>query len=146
MSEKRFVSLETREKIRQSRLGKKWSEEDKDKMRGPRPNMIGNQNSKGHAPNKTSFKKGHGLGSSNVNWNGGVSLNKRRLNEPRYREWRTAVFIRDNFICQECGQSGGDLESHHIKRWADFPELRYEISNGKTLCLKCHNKTKRKLK
>jgi hypothetical protein len=58
MSEKRIVTLETREKIRQSRLGKKWSEENKNKMRGSRPSMLGNQNAAGNGPNKTSFKKG----------------------------------------------------------------------------------------
>ena len=42
--------------------------------------------------NSGSFKKGHGLGESNINWNGGISLNKRRLNEPRYIKWRKKVF------------------------------------------------------
>ncbi len=57
------------------------------------------------------------------------------------REWRNAVFERDSYICQECGQVGGRLEAHHKKPYKAFPELRYEISNGVTLCKKCHTET-----
>jgi len=57
--------------------------------------------------------------------------------EVKYRKWRTAVFQRDNWTCQTCG-SNGFVEGHHIKSWANFPKLRYEINNGVTLCKKCH--------
>lgn len=57
-------------------------------------------------------------------------------------EWRNAVFTRDNYTCHECGQQGGCLQAHHVEPFAYFPELRYEISNGQTLCCKCHDKTK----
>ena len=64
-----------------------------------------------------------------------------------HKEWRNKVFKRDNFICQDCGIRNGNgvevyLEAHHIKRWADYPESRFELSNGLTLCRECHNKTK----
>jgi 5-methylcytosine-specific restriction endonuclease McrA len=57
-------------------------------------------------------------------------------------EWRKSVFERDNHTCQECGKRGGYLEAHHVKPFAFFPELRYELSNGQTMCRPCHNKTK----
>jgi len=61
-------------------------------------------------------------------------------NSREYFEWKSRVNVRDNFICQECGKKGN--EAHHKKSWRDFPELRFEISNGITLCLDCHKKCK----
>lgn len=57
-------------------------------------------------------------------------------------QWRKDVFERDNYTCQFCGIRGAKLEADHIKPFAYFPELRYKLSNGRTLCRKCHDKTK----
>lgn len=56
-----------------------------------------------------------------------------------YREWRIKVLGRDKFTCQECGKTGGILQAHHIKAWADHPKLRHKIDNGLTLCVGCHS-------
>ncbi len=53
---------------------------------------------------------------------------------PELIEWRKAVFKRDDYTCQECGIRGTYLEADHIKPFAFFPELRTELSNGRTLC------------
>lgn len=58
------------------------------------------------------------------------------------KEWRKSVFERDKYICQECNQKGGELEAHHKLPFGFFPELRFDINNGVTLCRKCHDKTK----
>ncbi len=59
----------------------------------------------------------------------------------RYKQWRYDVFSRDRFACQGCGDAkGGNLHAHHIKSFSDFPSLRYEISNGITLCERCHKR------
>ena len=56
-----------------------------------------------------------------------------------YDEWRNAVYLRDCFTCQKCGDStGGNLIAHHIEGYTDNLELRTEASNGITLCEKCH--------
>lgn len=55
-----------------------------------------------------------------------------------YTEWRKSVFNRDNYTCQNCNLIGGFLEAHHIKSFKDFFDLRYEQSNGITLCKQCH--------
>ncbi|MGM0214928.1 HNH endonuclease [Enterococcus sp. AZ109] len=61
-----------------------------------------------------------------------------------YARWRTAVYERDNFVCQKCGQVGGDLNAHHVKPFAKFPDLRFDISNGQTLCETCHKNIHRR--
>lgn len=56
----------------------------------------------------------------------------------RYIDWRTYIFERDSYTCQVCNKVGGVLNAHHIKQWAYYPELRYEVNNGITLCADCH--------
>lgn len=75
-------------------------------------------------------------------WRGGVSkVNKLIRKSLEYKVWREAVFKRDNYTCTGCHTRGGELHADHIKQFAYFPELRLELSNGRTLCRKCHEKT-----
>jgi hypothetical protein len=60
-----------------------------------------------------------------------------------YYYWRTSVLNRDGHVCKiNNGDCQGKLEVHHILSWKDFPELRYEINNGITLC-QAHHPRKR---
>lgn len=58
------------------------------------------------------------------------------------QDWRKAIFERDDYTCQHCHIRGTYLEADHIKPFAFFPALRFELSNGRTLCRPCHDKTK----
>ena len=85
-------------------------------------------------------------------WNKGLLSDPKRKNRLKemgtwqYIEWRKSVFERDNFICQMCKTRGGELIADHIKMWALYPELRYDINNGQTLCKECSKeKTKKEL-
>ena len=69
------------------------------------------------------------------------SENDKTRQSTTYKAWRMAVLIRDNFTCQRCGKKGGYLEADHIKPFAYFPELRFDVSNGRALCPSCHRKT-----
>lgn len=60
------------------------------------------------------------------------------------KRWRRDVLNRDNHTCQHCGHQGEGLHAHHIKPWRDFPEQRYELSNGLTLCEQCHRQEHKK--
>jgi len=79
-------------------------------------------------------------GKDHWNWKGGVMKGRKDRNLGIYKNWRRYVFERDNYTCQHCNKRGGDLEADHIKPWVDYPDLRYEVDNGRTLCLVCHRK------
>lgn len=79
------------------------------------------------------------LAENNPNWQGGkTSLNNRIRRSKNYKEWRFQVFKRDDFTCKECGIKGIYLEADHIKPFSFYPELRFNLNNGRTLCRDCH--------
>jgi len=83
-------------------------------------------------------------GSKNHFWKGGISSENKTLRRSlKFRKWREDVFERDNYVCQICGFFSGqgkhiDLHPHHIKPFSDFPDLRFDVKNGVTLCRNCH--------
>lgn len=95
-------------------------------------------------------------GENHPNWKGGVTklMDKIKVHY-KYRQWRSDIFTRDNFTCQECRQRGGNLEAHHLKRISDILQENFiktidnainceeiwNINNGQTLCRDCHKKT-----
>lgn len=56
----------------------------------------------------------------------------------KMRIWRKLVLERDNYTCQICGGKESDLNVHHIKCFSLYPESRFDVNNGITLCKKCH--------
>jgi hypothetical protein len=58
-----------------------------------------------------------------------------------YKAWRKAVFERDSYTCQLCGQRGKRLEADHIQPIAVRPDLIVSVNNGRTLCVTCHRQT-----
>jgi hypothetical protein len=82
------------------------------------------------------------LKENNPNYiDGRTRLGCRHPQDMKLAIWRESVFVRDDYTCQVCFVRGGYLEAHHIKSWSKYPELRYELSNGQTLCKKCHKLT-----
>jgi hypothetical protein len=60
---------------------------------------------------------------------------RQERSDTAYKEWRKTVWFRDLFTCKMNSKDcSGRIEAHHILSWADFPELRYEVNNGITLC------------
>ncbi len=84
-------------------------------------------------------------GPNNPRWKGGVGRSYRDgYYSKEYREWREEVFKRDGYACQNCfvqGNRGAYLTAHHVKSFAQHPELRFDVSNGQTLCDHCHSLT-----
>ena len=74
-------------------------------------------------------------------WRGGTgTLRQIDMRRDEYKQWRKQVFERDNYTCQLCGVHGCYLEADHIRPWVSYPELRYDVTNGRTLCRPCHMK------
>lgn len=89
-------------------------------------------------------------------WKGGyssvISLIRKCF---KYRQWVSDIFMRDDYVCQNCGVKGGILNAHHIKSFSlivrenniDTVEKAIEceelwnLNNGQTLCIDCHRKT-----
>lgn len=87
-------------------------------------------------------KKGLYLGNKHPNWQGGITpINQKIKNSIEYKLWRLSVFERDKFTCVLCGAKGVYLNADHIKPFSLFPKLRFNINNGRTLCVPCHEKT-----
>ena len=106
-------SKETIEKIRKSRIGKKHTIDTRIKM----------SNSK--------------KGDKSYQWKGGISRFQ-RIYFGDVDSWRRDVFERDNYSCTKCGDRDTKIHADHIKPWSKYPELRFEITNGRTLCIPCH--------
>lgn len=92
---------------------------------------------KEHTPwNK--YKKAYNSGEKHPQWIAARTLvrrsDKKHL-DSRYKQWMREVKNRDGWKCKMSNDDcSGCLEAHHICRWQDFPELRYEVNNGITLC------------
>lgn len=90
-------------------------------------------------------RKGRPSGPDAPSWRGGVTLTPDKIRlTPRYKRFRKAVLQRDQYRCVECGVSkedGAKLEVDHIKSQAERPDLIFDFSNVRTLCVQCHMKT-----
>jgi len=97
---------------------------------------------KGFIPWNKGIKLPQMSGENHFAWKGGTYDKDRKLDMGRanYRAWRKAVLERDNSTCVWCGETD-NLNIDHIKSYAKYPELRYAIDNGRTLCVPCHKTT-----
>ena len=79
-------------------------------------------------------------GPDSPNWKGGKTKENELARQTfEYAEWRTAVFKRDGYVCQECGYDKGViLQAHHILGFTEHVQSRLDVDNGVTLCKFCH--------
>lgn len=91
------------------------------------------------------------FGEDSPNWRGGkCEIGQEIRKGLKYKKWRKLVFEKDNYICQMCGIRNHKglgrtikFEAHHVKSFSEFPDLRFSVNNGQTLCAICHNKIKK---
>lgn len=131
-----FLSEETKKKMSDFQKGRKHSKEQIEKFK--------------------LTTRGQKRGEKNPNWRGGITTLKELIRKHwKYREWRSDIFTRDNFTCQNCGEKSGEIEAHHKKSFSDILkeyniksvdealicEELWSLNNGETLCKECHKKT-----
>ena len=161
----------TKKKLKKARVGRKpnlghhHSEETKAKMSKDRKGQVGYWMGRKRKPQSGEQKENSSIskrGNKNPAWIDGRSKITSQIRRSlKYRQWRESIFKRDNYTCQECklrSKKGSALhiEAHHLKEFSKIlteyniktieeaftcDEL-WDINNGKTLCLECHNKTK----
>lgn len=121
---KKGMTAEVRQKIRLSRIGMKLSESHKKAI------GVG--------------VKGKQAGDKHYNWKGGKKnwlwIDK-IYKSVEYNDWRTNVFVRDNFTCVLCKETGKRIQADHIAPKCLYPELMFSLDNGRTLCDDCHKQT-----
>jgi hypothetical protein len=159
----KILSQETKDKIRKAMLGKPKSIESRRKLSESRKGMVF---SKEHRENLSKVHKERGTvppsqkGKIPWNYEGKTPLNEQIRKSFEYRQWRSDVFTRDDFICQNCGQRGKELNAHHKKEFCKIMEKYnvntfedalkcaelWNINNGQTLCKDCHQKIGHKYK
>ncbi len=146
----RICSKKTKKRMSKSRIGIKLSEKTKKKL---------SEINKGKILSREIRKKisESMKGERSLLWKGGITpLTIQIRGCFKYRQWRSDIFTRDNFTCQECGIRGGKINAdHYPKSFSDiFHENKiksfeqamdceefWNINNGRTLCKKCHKLT-----
>lgn len=152
------VSHETREKISKALLGRRQSEETKHRkslaLRGRESNrkgVIHTEQSK--VKMRIAAKRYSGV--NHYAWKGGVTKLQAKIRKSyKYKDWRSKIFIRDKWTCQDCGKKRCYFYAHHKKEFykiieennvksfthAMYCQDLWKIDNGVTLCRDCHNK------
>lgn len=124
-------SEESKEKMRQARLGKKLSEEHKAKISAGGKGRVFTEE------HKQKIREAQ-LGEKSHKWQGGITSEDRKERKRFSETMNPLILARDNYTCQMCDQYGGKLHADHIKSWSKYPELRFDLDNCRTLCRPCH--------
>ncbi len=151
-------SEEWKRKIGLASKGRKWTPEQREKTLRVRTPIIKSQSYREMMSRiKTGFKHTEAnkqlfsiqkMGDKNPMWkNNATERNWGLRLTSKYKKWQIAIFKRDAYTCQTCGFTGKNtyknivIHADHIKSFTAYPELRYDINNGRTLCVPCHRKT-----
>lgn len=167
------MSEETKQKISKATTGRKFSDDHKAKLsKAKKGKPSPNKGKKGRIYTdkerkiKSIFFKGikrtkewrKNIGKAHSGdkcafWKGGISEDNEKIRKiMEYKDWRTSVYKRDDYTCQECKKVGGRLHAHHIKFFSKIIKENkiksiedaincmelWDINNGITLCVDCH--------
>ena len=73
--------------------------------------------------------------------------NQKIRHSKEHKQWALEVYKKDKYHCKSCKKhcERNGIVAHHIKSFSQYPELRFEVNNGITLCRKCHILLHRKI-
>lgn len=102
-----------------------------------------------HRANIQKSQIGLNRGEKHHNWKGGITPEHiRGRTRAIYRIWKMGALKLAGNTCAKCGAIKGSvceccgqrvvLHVHHVKPYANHPELRYAPENAEVLCAKCH--------
>ena len=126
---------------------KHFSETRKKQWEDPKYRKMMVDAHRGERPKRRGVPLLHLRGAKNHRWKGGITGWQRKIRTSiEYKTWRRMVFDRDNYTCVMCGNRSKKgnkvlLHADHIKPFALFPDLRTQLTNGRTLCYPCHKTT-----
>ena len=159
---------ETKIKMSLAQKGKPKSEEHKRKLAeyyGEKASWFGKKHT---IEQRIKISNGQPKKEKHYNWRGGVTPLMQKIKTLfEMKEWRKKIFQRDHFTCLNCRIVGGNLEAHHKKPFRilfnnflqEYPHFSpfedketllrlamsyepfWDINNGETLCLGCHELT-----
>ena len=123
-------SKETKKKMSLAKVGKKKSEETRKRM---------SEAHKGYIFTEEHLKN---LSKSHLRY-GDKPVERQERNDSAYWNWAMTIKRRDNWKCKISNEDcRGKVVAHHILPWKDYPELRYKVNNGITLCQAHHPKVR----
>ena len=131
--------------ISKGKIGNKRSEEFKKRFSIIKQNQWKDSNSVYNSKEYRRKLSKVRSGKNCYNWKGGITPIFKKIRQSlEYKEWRKIIFERDNYTCQKencpfCNNKQGiELNAHHKKSFAEYPNLRFVINNGITYCKESH--------
>lgn len=138
-------SAESRERISLSKKGSTHTLEVRQKMSENRSGEKNHFFGKSHVKSSLIMMSKAKIGKKPPNYiedRSKVKLDTER-GGPLHKEWSKSVKNRDKWkCCMSNGLCEGKVVAHHIYPWSLYPDLRYKINNGITLC-RVHHPRKR---
>lgn len=137
-------NTEARERLAKLRVGKKANLDTRIKLSRAHKGLKNTLGHKMMDESKKRMSEAHQKRISLGLWknqHGGIKRYNGTLKKSskNHEKWSKQVKDRDKWVCRIADVNcDGRLEAHHILPWSKYPELRYQINNGITVCQHHH--------